>query len=363
VSWEVWTKTSCETVSYLFLLEITRQKHKKIHTGAQALVTWSLRRAFPDQPFSMVAEEDAADLRVPGPGAAMADRITALVNAVLAEEAENSLPGSDPPASTGPPAPPPPLSTADVLALIDAGASPGGPSGAHWVLDPIDGTRGFVGRRQYAVCLARLAAGRAVLGVLGCPNLPRSAALVEADGQAGGAGKDRGDVGVLFWAADGCGSYAEPLAVGESGGGSGDGSGGSGAVRLSVSNPAPGSPGVRFMESFEARHSDFSLAARLAAALGVTTPALRLDSQAKYGALARGDAAINLRFPPAGYREKIWDHAAGAVVAAEAGAVVSDAAGAPLDFSKGRWLDLHRGIVTAPPALHAALVEALKGME
>lgn len=297
----------------------------------------------------MVAEEDAADLRAAG-GEAMAARITALVNEVLAEQASEGSAAAPAPDALAPPAPAPPLSTEAVLALIDAGASPGGSVGRHWVLDPIDGTRGFVGGRQYAVCLGLLDGGRAVLGVLGCPNLPASARLAAADGAAGPAGKERGDVGVLFWAAAGAGSWAEPLL---------NPGGAAPATRLAVADPAPGSPGVRFMESFEARHSDFDLAARLARALGVADPALRLDSQAKYGALARGDADINLRFPPSAYREKIWDHVAGAVVAAEAGAVVSDAGGAPLDFSRGRWLDLDRGIVTAPPALHDALMVTL----
>lgn len=35
-----------------------------------------------------------------------------------------------------------PLSTDDVLNAIDCGKSEGGSSGSHWVLDPIDGTRG-----------------------------------------------------------------------------------------------------------------------------------------------------------------------------------------------------------------------------
>lgn len=48
--------------------------------------------------------------------------------------------------------------------------------------------------------------------------------------------------------------------------------------------------------------------------LGVQAPPVRIDSQAKYGALARGDGAIYLRFPHKGYREKIWDHAAGSIV-------------------------------------------------
>jgi hypothetical protein len=45
--------------------------------------------------------------------------------------------------------------------------------------------------------------------------------------------------------------------------------------------------GVRFMESYESRHSDFEFTGRLAAALGVTQPPLRIDSQAKYGARTR----------------------------------------------------------------------------
>ena len=35
--------------------------------------------------------------------------------------------------------------------------------GRHWILDPIDGTRGFVGQRQYAVCLGLLDEGEVKL--------------------------------------------------------------------------------------------------------------------------------------------------------------------------------------------------------
>ena len=38
-------------------------------------------------------------------------------------------------------------------------------------------------------------------------------------------------------------------------------------------------------------------------------------------------------------------------------------AGAPLDFGKGRWLDLDRGIVSATPAVHKALLQAIKEIE
>lgn len=98
----------------------------------------------------------------------------------------------------------------------------------------------------------------------------------------------------------------------------------------------------------------------IAKTLGVTLPPVRIDSQAKYGAMARGDAAIYLRFPHAGYREKIWDHAAGSIVITEAGGVVGDAAGKPLDFSKGRYLDLDTGILATNASLFPSLLSAVQ---
>jgi hypothetical protein len=38
---------------------------------------------------------------------------------------------------------------------------------------------------------------------------------------------------------------------------------------------------------------------------------------------------------------------------------VTDAGGNRLDFSRGRWLDLDRGIIAAPPHVHAKLLEAV----
>lgn len=58
-------------------------------------------------------------------------------------------------------------------------------------------------------------------------------------------------------------------------------------------------------------------------------------------------------------REKIWDHCAGFVIVEEAGGKVTDAGGRRLDFSKGRYLALDRGIIAAPPGVHAALLKAI----
>jgi len=60
---------------------------------------------------------------------------------------------------------------------------------------------------------------------------------------------------------------------------------------------------------------------------------------------------------PAGYKEKIWDHAAGVIVVQEAGGVVSDAGGAPLKWDQGRFLEvggaphLHPGVSQLTPRL------------
>lgn len=143
----------------------------------------------------MVAEEDSADLREPE-GAAMLAAITRLVNDALAQ------------ASAGAPQ----QSEADVLALIDLGDSQAGPEGSHWVLDPIDGTRGFANGRQYAVCLGLISEGVVQLGVLGCPNVPLGRPCIQTDAEpAADAGHVRPGVGALYAAVRGCGAFAGPL--------------------------------------------------------------------------------------------------------------------------------------------------------
>lgn len=77
--------------------------------------------------FANCGSQDTKDLRTEEGGPALIDRITRLVNETIA--ADGSF-GSVV------------LSAEEVLAAIDRGSSEGGPSGRHWVLDPIDGTKG-----------------------------------------------------------------------------------------------------------------------------------------------------------------------------------------------------------------------------
>lgn len=76
--------------------------------------------------LQLVAEEDSADLRQAG-----AKEMLSTIATLVTQALQSAYPGC------------PELSSDDILDLIDLGDSPAGPSGQHWVLDPIDGTRGF----------------------------------------------------------------------------------------------------------------------------------------------------------------------------------------------------------------------------
>ncbi len=212
---------------------------------------------------------------------------------------------------------------------IDRCSNAGGATGRFWVLDPIDGTKGFLRGDQYAIALGLMEDGEVVGGVLGCPNLP------SANGR-----------GCLFAAARGRGAWELPLDE--------DGP----PRRIGVSSVADSTEAV-FCESAVSMHSDRGGHAGIAERLGVTAAPVRMDSQCKYGAIARGDASIYLRLPSsATYREKIWDHAAGFIVVTEAGGTVTDAFGRKLDFSLGRTLETNRGVVATNGLLHRKVLAA-----
>jgi 3'(2'), 5'-bisphosphate nucleotidase len=203
-----------------------------------------------------------------------------------------------------------------------------------WTLDPIDGTKGFLRGEQYSVSLAYVENGRPVLGVLGCPNLP-------ADPSKAFAPPD--PVGVLYYAIEGQGAFEVATA---------------GPRRISAAAP---SDAITFCESVESDHSDQAAHRRIIDTLGVTARSVRIDSQCKYAVVARGQAHAYLRLPTRkDYVEKIWDHAAGAIVATEAGCTVSDVNGKALDFSTGRGLRNNSGVVVAAALFHARLIDALR---
>ncbi len=273
--------------------------------ASQAVVCAMLEAAFPSDP--VVGEEGTGQLRQ-----ADQQHVAELVTRHAAAGLQRDV------------------TAAQVLDWIDRGAH-AADADRYWTLDPIDGTKGFLRAEQYAVALALIERGQVVLGMLGCPNLPR----------CHGAG-------VLMTAVRGQGTRMMPL--------EGDTCEGR-MIRVSnVADPAA----ARFCESVESGHSDQDQSAHIARCLGITQPPLRMDSQCKYAAVARGDAQIYLRMPTrVDYREKIWDHAAGMLVVEEAGGRVSDIDGKPLDFARGRTFEQNRGIVATNGAIHDAVLEAI----
>lgn len=232
----------------------------------------------------------------------------------------------------------PDLTQDQLLDAIDLGAGDTHHAG-FWTLDPVDGTKGFLRGQQYAISLAYIESGRPVVGVLGCPNLPLDF----------GRGFDDPDgAGSLYFAirGDGCA---------ESKGDDPDAP----ATTIHRAQPQPGAP-LRVCASVEQAHTKSSEVDEVVARVGPAGEPARLDSQAKYAVVARGQADAYLRLPTRrGYIERIWDHAAGSLIAAEAGVAVTDIHGNQLDFSQGRGLERNAGIVCAPPRIHGALLGAI----
>ncbi|MDA0874986.1 MAG: 3'(2'),5'-bisphosphate nucleotidase [Bacteroidetes bacterium] len=274
--------------------------------GSQALICSRLRRAFPDDPI--IAEETSTSLRTVE-GAETADRMVRHVRMLR-----------------------PDASKEQVLDWIDLGNHKAH-APRYWTLDPIDGTKGFLRGDQYAVALALIVQGQVVVAAVACPNLCLEG---HPDQRGVVAGAIKGQGTTLYRLQD-----MEPL--------------GSASV-TATADPAE----ARFSESVESAHTSHSQSALISRLLGITRPATRLDSQAKYVVVAAGDADIYLRLPSdRRYIENIWDHAAGMLLVEEAGGRVTDTRGEDLDFGHGFQLFHNRGILVTNGRLHSMMLKAI----
>jgi 3'(2'), 5'-bisphosphate nucleotidase len=277
--------------------------------GSQAVICKLIKENFPND--IIVAEEDSTELRNPGRSKIL-EQVTRHVG--------NFIPEASP---------------EKVCSWIDYSSHT--LQERFWTLDPIDGTKGFLRGEQYAIAFA-LIEGRVVkLGLMACPNL-----YLDKD-------QPQGKRGCLFLAMKGKGSFQMDLQ-------------GRNKQPLSVSNTKAPSEAL-FTESVEPDHADHLFHQRLAQKLNISRPSLRMDSQAKYGIVARGEATLYLRVPSPsepGYKENIWDHAAGSIIAEEAGGKVTDTLGNPLDFSSGVKMEKNHGILVTNGFLHDVVLKALK---
>jgi 3'(2'), 5'-bisphosphate nucleotidase len=269
--------------------------------ASQAIICRALKDAFPADPI--VGEEDSAELKE-----ASGEHHLARIQRELAAVGHPTDPET-------------------IYESLDFGSAKEY-SPRFWTLDPIDGTKGFLRGEQYAISLALVIEGELQIGILGCPNLN-----VDSD--------EISSTGTLLYAVKGAGAFRlclddptfEPIPIRVS----------------SIADPSE----TRLCESVESGHSSHSDSARLSEKLGIAGTARRLDSQAKYAIVASGQAELYLRLPTRpGYREKIWDHGGGVLIALEAGGRVTDALGAPLDFSQGYRLENNRGVIVSNGLLH-----------
>jgi 3'-phosphoadenosine 5'-phosphosulfate (PAPS) 3'-phosphatase len=183
-----------------------------------------------------------------------------------------------------------------------------------WVLDPIDGTKGFLGGRYFALALACFIDGAPRFAVMAVPggNSDRPLAI------------DR----TIAFATSGGGAWISPVVEG------GEpqwrplpaGPPRTGSIRVAVSL-AHGGP----------------LADRLRSTPGLEV--LELDSQAKYLAVAAGDIDAYLRAArDDGRSDLLWDHLPGALIAGEAGCEVRHFDGTPIVFEPREGIAFRGGV-------------------
>ncbi|KAK4439253.1 putative PAP-specific phosphatase, mitochondrial [Sesamum alatum] len=313
--------------------------------GVQALVSLEMSQLFPSIP--LVAEEDSAFVREKN-----------LVDAVFEVVSDKATIGDEE------------LSRDDVLKAIDRGgknASLFGPQPAtYWILDPIDGTRGFVKGIEalYVVGLALIVEGEIVLGVMGCPNWQ--------DGHSDEFNKVQGDAGtvsrsgIIMVSHVGCGTWRTKLSD------------------LQIGNTKMDPNWTRcLVDGFHLVHQ-----ARYCIPESQTWESLPLSTQfnavtnadsvgekqilllpaccgslCKYLMVASGRASVFIVRARTKTIIKVWDHAVGVICIREAGGKVTDWKGRQLDFAadqiERRVLFPSGGILVTNDRLHDQIVEIL----
>ena len=213
----------------------------------------------------------------------------------------------------------------DVVKWLDYGQNR--EASRMWVIDPIDGTKGYISLRNYAIAVGMMVDRKPIGGIIGAPAYPGGAQLFHA--QSGLA-------------------YMQPLKGGE-------------VKRIHVSKRTEAAT-LRALESVEKSHAnhDRMQIVREEAGLG-SAELVHIDSMEKYARIAAGDAELYLRLPRLGSTRPfmIWDHCAGTAIVEAAGGKVTDVDGSPLDYSTGKTL-VNQGIIVSNGAIHDRVIAAVQ---
>ncbi len=271
--------------------------------GAQALICRAISQHFPGD--AVIAEEQGGQFVE-----LVSDREKAEITRLLSDLLGESI------------------TAASIVRWLDHGY--GYEAERTWVIDPIDGTRGFLALRNYAIGVGLLVDHQPVGAVIGAPGYPTP---------------DRR--GVIFHAQSGA-AYVQPLA--------------GGMVRRIRASERTEPAALRLVESVEKSSASHERMERVRLAAGFGGAALdRLDSMEKYARIAAGDADLYLRLPRlfSTRPHMIWDHAAGVALVQAAGGIATDVDGSRLDFSHGRTLAHNRGMIVSNGRIHQRVLDAV----
>lgn len=191
-----------------------------------------------------------------------------------------------------------------------------------WMVDPLDGTKGFIaGSGDYAVQIGLAAGGEAVLGVVYAPATD-----------------------VLYWAARGHGAWVERTVP--------DAEGGAVVERLGVTEETSLGE-MRLAESRSHRGPRMDAVVR---ALGVRAEVKRHSVGIKVGLLVERQADLYIHLSG---KTKQWDTCAPEAVLSEAGGRMTDLWGRPLLYNTP---DVHNrnGLVASNGAAHDRVVGRLR---
>jgi 3'(2'), 5'-bisphosphate nucleotidase len=194
-----------------------------------------------------------------------------------------------------------------------------------WVIDPIDGTLGFVNGRAYSVCVGMLRENEPAESIIGAPVSPLD------------------ERGTLFYTDEGK-AWAEPLA--------------GGSVREARVSNREAPETLRILESYEVGSRTRQFDDKVREEAGLQAASVEgYDGMVKYALIAAGAADLFVRSPRGRSAHKIWDHVAGTALVRAAGGLVTGLYGEPVDFTHGTELP-NAGLVVSNGRIHARIVEA-----
>ncbi|XP_076889693.1 putative 3'(2'),5'-bisphosphate nucleotidase, mitochondrial [Bidens hawaiensis] len=300
--------------------------------GVQALISLELGKLFPGIP--LVAEEDSAFLR-------SNNLVDSVVNVVADKASCQDKP----------------LTQGDVVEAIDRRGEFGPKPATYWVLDPIDGTRGFVKGSEalYVVGLALVVEGQIVLGVMGCPNW-------RADKPTSMGHENEPEPGIIMATHIGCGTWAKGLPN---------------LQNLTVNWTRCLVDGYSLVHKgrFCISESQTWDSLPLSSLFGSTTDVDNVGDEevlllptccgslCKYLMVASGRASVFIQRARVDRVIKVWDHAVGVICVHEAGGKVTDWNGDQLDLAadevERKALFPPGGILVSNNSLHQEILHII----